>query len=46
MSKLAYKSKYYDPEKAHEYYMKTRELKGYEDRYGGSRGDGTSAAST
>ena len=43
---MAYKSKYYDPEKAHEYYMKTRELKGYEDRYGGSRGDGTSAAST
>lgn len=46
MSELAYKSKYYDPEKAHEYYMRTRELKGYEDRYGGSRGDGTSAAST
>ena len=41
-----YASKYYDPDKAHEYYMKTRELKGYENRYGGSRGDGTSAAST
>lgn len=37
---------YYNPEKAHEYYMKNRELKGYKDRYGGSRGDGTSAAST
>lgn len=43
---MAYSSKYYDPVKAHEYYMKTRELKGYADRYGGSRGDGTSAAST
>lgn len=43
---MAYSSKYYDPQKAHEYYMKTRELKGYENRYGGSRGDGTSAAST
>ncbi len=42
---MAYASKYYDPVKAHEYYMRTRELKGYEDRYGGSRGDGTSAAS-
>lgn len=42
---MAYASKYYDPKKAHEYYMRTRELKGYEDRYGGSRGDGTSAAS-
>ena len=41
-----YKSKYYDPDKAHEYYLKTRKLKGYENRYGGSRGDGTSAAST
>ena len=41
-----YASKYYDPVKAHEYYMKNRELKGYEDRYGGSRGDGTSAASS
>lgn len=41
-----YASKYYDPDKAHEYYMRTRELKGYENRYGGSRGDGTSAAST
>lgn len=40
-----YASKYYDPVKAHEYYMKNRELKGYENRYGGSRGDGTSAAS-
>jgi vacuolar-type H+-ATPase subunit E/Vma4 len=43
---MAYASKYYDPQKAHEYYMKNRELKGYEDRYGGSRGDGTSAASS
>lgn len=43
---MAYASKYYDPEKAHEYYMRTRELKGYENRYGGSRGDGTSAASS
>lgn len=42
---MAYASKYYDPVKAHEYYMKTRELKGYKDRYGGSRGNGTSAAS-
>lgn len=42
---MAYASKYYDPEKAHEYYMKTRELIGYENRYGGHRGDGTSAAS-
>lgn len=42
---MAYASKYYDPVKAHEYYMKNRELKGYEDRYGGSRGNGTSAAS-
>lgn len=43
---MAYASKYYDPQKAHEYYMKNRELKGYEDRYGGSRGDGTSYASS
>lgn len=43
---MAYASKYYDPAKAHEYYMRTRELKGYENRYGGSRGNGTSAAST
>jgi len=42
---MAYASKYYDPNKAHEYYMRTRELKGYDNRYGGSRGDGTSAAS-
>ena len=42
---MAYASKYYDPVKAHEYYMRTRELKGYENRYGGSRGNGTSAAS-
>ncbi len=42
---MAYASKYYDPVKAHEYYMRTRELTGYEDRYGGSRGNGTSAAS-
>ena len=41
-----YASKYYDPDKAHEYYLKNRDLKGYENRYGGSRGDGTSAAST
>lgn len=25
-----YASKYYDPVKAHEYYMKTRHLKGYD----------------
>lgn len=43
---MAYASKYYDPTKAHEYYMRTRELKGYENRYGGSRGNGTSAASS
>ena len=43
---MPYASKYYDPQKAHEYYMRTRELKGYEDRYGGSRGDGTSYASS
>lgn len=43
---MAYASKYYDPDKAHAYYMKHRKLKGYEDRYGGSRGDGTSAATT
>lgn len=43
---MAYASKYYNPIKAHEYYMKTRELKGYEDRYGGHRYDGTSAASS
>lgn len=42
---MAYASKYYDPQKAHEYYMKTRELKGYENRYGGARGNGTSLAS-
>ena len=42
---MPYASKYYDPTKAHEYYMRTRELKGYENRYGGSRGNGTSAAS-
>ena len=41
---MAYASKYYDPVKAHEYYMRTRELKGYENRYGGARGNGTSAA--
>lgn len=41
-----YASEYYDPVKAHEYYMRTRELKGYENRYGGHRGDGTSAASS
>ena len=41
-----YASKYYDPVKAHAYYMKTRELKGYENRYGGHRGNGTSAASS
>lgn len=34
----AYSSQYYDPNKAHDYYMKNRELKGYENRYGGSRG--------
>ena len=40
-----YSNPYYDPEKAHEYYMRTRQLKGYADRYGGHRGNGTSAAS-
>ena len=45
-SSLAYASKYYDPVKAHEYYERTKVLIGYEDRYGGSRGNGTSAAST
>lgn len=43
---MAYANPYYDPVKAHEYYMRTRKLKGYENRYGGSRGDGTSAASS
>jgi hypothetical protein len=43
---MAYASKYYDPVKAHEYYERTKVLKGYADRYGGSRGNGTSAAST
>lgn len=43
---MAYASKYYDPVKAHEYYERTKVLIGYEDRYGGSRGNGTSAAST
>lgn len=43
---MAYASPYYDPVKAHEYYMRTRELKGYANRYGGSRGDGTSNASS
>ena len=42
---MPYASKYYDPKKAHDYYMRNRELKGYENRYGGARGDGTSAAS-
>ena len=42
---MAYASKYYDPVKAHAYYIRNRELKGYDDRYGGSRGNGTSAAS-
>ncbi len=42
---MPYASKYYDPVKAHEYYEKTKVLKGYENRYGGSRGNGTSAAS-
>lgn len=43
---MAYANKYYDPEKAHEYYMRTRQLKGYANRYGGARGNGTSAASS
>lgn len=30
---MEYANKYYDPDKAHEYYMQTRELKGYEHRY-------------
>ena len=42
---MPYASKYYDPIKAHEYYERTKVLKGYEDRYGGSRGNETSAAS-
>lgn len=42
---MAYANKYYDPDKAHAYYMKNRELKGYEDRYGGWRGNGASGAS-
>jgi len=33
----AYKSPYYDPQKAHEYYEEHKELKGYANRYGGSR---------
>ena len=40
-----YSNPYYDPEKAHEYYETHKKLKGYENRYGGHRGDGTSAAS-
>lgn len=43
---MDYTSKYYDPSKAHEYYERTKVLKGYENRYGGSRGNGTSAASS
>jgi hypothetical protein len=43
---MAYASKYYDPDKAHDYYMRTRELIGYEDRYGGWRGNGTSGGSS
>lgn len=43
---MPYASKYYDSNKAHEYYMRHRQLKGYANRYGGSRGNGTSAAST
>ena len=43
---MVYASKYYDPVKAHEYYERTKVLIGYEDRYGGSRGNGTSAASS
>ena len=34
----SYASKYYDPVKAHEYYEEHKTLKGYENRYGGSRG--------
>lgn len=30
---MPYASKYYDPVKAHEYYMRTRQLKGYAHRY-------------
>ena len=40
---MAYASKYYDPVKAHEYYMRTRELKGYENRYGGPKEDTTTS---
>lgn len=40
-----YENVYYNPEKAHEYYERTKKLKGYENRYGGSRG-GTSTAKT
>lgn len=44
---MAYANKYYDPVKAHEYYLRTRQLKGYANRYGGSRGgDGTPNATS
>ena len=33
-----YASEYYNPEKAHEYYEAHKRLKGYANRYGGSRG--------
>ena len=33
----SYKSEYYDPVKAHEYYERTKQLKGYDNRYGGKR---------
>lgn len=33
---MAYASPYYDPQKAHEYYMRNRQLKGYEHRYDGT----------
>lgn len=32
-----YKSQYYDPQKAHEYYEQHKTLKGYANRYGGHR---------
>jgi len=43
---VTYNKKYYDANKAHQYYLRHRQLKGYANRYGGSRGNGTSAAST
>lgn len=33
---MTYASPYYDPQKAHEYYMQNRQLKGYKHRYDGT----------